>query len=72
MTGEYEVRNPEAEKSLREIGGLIKGQLPPNMGFTLFLFDYGEKGSTFYMSSANRADMLKLLWEFIGKQENKL
>lgn len=34
-----------------------------NVGFTLMMFDYGNKGNLAYMSTARRTDMLKLLDE---------
>ena len=64
----FEVKNPEAEKYLKEIGETIKTGLPANMGFALLMFDYGEGGAMFYLSSAQREDMLKAMREFMEKQ----
>lgn len=68
----YEVRHATAERKLREIGRMLKDTMPTGWGFTLFIFEYGDevdKGSMFYLSSSEREDMLKVLKEFIAKQE---
>ena len=67
----YEVRDEGAEKALKGIGESIGKNLPKNMGFTLFIYDYGDGGNMFYMSSAKREDMLKAMKEFISKQEGE-
>jgi hypothetical protein len=63
----FEVRNAEAEKMLKEIGQLIKSQCPPGIGFSLLVFTFGEGGSMFYSSNANREDMIRAMQEFIAK-----
>lgn len=70
-TQKYEVDDERIKKPLLEIGQLLKSRLPENIGFTLFLYDYGEGGSTFYISSADREDTIKLLKEFIDREESK-
>lgn len=68
----YEVHHAGAERVLRDIGRMLKDVMPPGFGFTLFIFEYGDevdKGSMFYMSSSDRNDMIKVLKEFIAKQE---
>lgn len=70
----YEVHHAGAERKLREIGNMLKDVMPSGMGFALFIFDYGDeddKGSVFYLSSADRGDMVKMLREFIAKQEQQ-
>lgn len=69
----YQVRNDEIKRILRSLASLINDDyLPEGWGFTLFLFDFNtDKGSIFYMSSADRKDMIKALKEFIEKEENK-
>lgn len=71
MQDPFEVKSPEVEALLRDIGHAIGGRMPKGMGFMLMLFDFGENGATFYISSAQRADMLKAMKEFIEKQEAK-
>ena len=71
----YEVHSAGAERALREIAGLLKDKLPSGVGFALFLFDYTVDtklpGNLFYVSSARREDMLRVLKEFIAKQESE-
>ena len=70
----YEVHHAGAEATLRKLGRLLKQDMPPGFGFTLFIYEYGDevdKGSMFYLSSSHRQDMLKVLKEFIAKQEKE-
>lgn len=67
----FEVRHPEIEQDLREIGRAVADSLPKGWGFTLFIFSFGEGGSTFYLSNANRDDMLKALTEFMMRQQEE-
>lgn len=39
------------------------------VGFTLLLWDVGEKGAITYCSNGNRADMMKAMRELLGKLE---
>lgn len=52
---------------LQELGTAISARLPTGWGFNLLLFSYGP-GSLFYISSAERADVIALMKEFIRKQ----
>ena len=54
---------PKAERSAQEIAGLIGARLPPNYGFALLVFSFGEGGYLTHVSSAERADLVKLLRE---------
>lgn len=63
----YTVRDPEIEQRMKLIGELIKDKLPDNWGFNLLLFTYGEKGNLFYISSAEREDVIKVMKEFIAR-----
>ena len=49
------------ETVVRDIGHMIGDCLPPGLGFTLLLFEYGAKPTLQYMSSANREDMARTL-----------
>lgn len=64
----FEVRHKEAEEALRNIGRRIKEEMPKGYGFTLLIYSYGENGNMFYLSSAERGDMIKAMQEFIAKQ----
>lgn len=65
-----EVRNEEIEKLLRVVGLTIKDIMPKGWGFTVLMFDYGDHGNMFYMSSAEREDMIKAMKEFIAKNSD--
>jgi hypothetical protein len=67
----FEVRNPEVEEKLREIGRGLKESMPTGFGFALLIFSYegGKTGSMFYMSSAERDSMIAAMREFIQKHE---
>ena len=68
QTGDYEIRNPEIEQLLRDVGHKLAELMPPGYGFTLLIYGFGESKDLFYLSNANRQDMLKALREFIAKQ----
>ena len=63
----FEVRDEEAEKVLKSMGRLLKEAMPPNYGFALLVFSYGEGGNMFYTSSAKREDMIRAMQEFIAR-----
>jgi len=62
---------PDADEMrplLQDLGGRIGEALPGGWGFTLLLFTFGEGGSLFYISNAERADVLSTMHEFIRRQ----
>ena len=63
----FEVRDEKAEAMLKEIGTLLKRACPPGFGFSLLVFSFGEGGSMFYTSNAQREDMIRSMQEFIEK-----
>lgn len=65
----FEVKDDHLKNILKDIGREIKKDLPQDVGFTLLVFDYGEEGNLFYLSSADRSSMVATLKEFIAKQE---
>lgn len=65
----FKVRNEYAEKALKELGEELKKKVPEGMGFTLMLFDYGGGGNMFYISTANRKNMVEAMKEFIKNNE---
>jgi hypothetical protein len=65
----YTVPDPlDIQATLKKLGHLIGDDLPDGWGFNLLLFSYGEGGSLFYISSAERADVLNVMREFIRRQ----
>ncbi len=66
----FEVRQGEVEKLLKSLGRRLKKAMPKGWGFTLLIFSYGDKGATFYTSSAEREGSIKLMKEFLRKMES--
>jgi len=58
----------DIRERLQETARLISVSLPPNTGFILMAFDFGP-GRLEYISNAERADVVKLMREFIDKTE---
>lgn len=63
----FEVRNEAAEKMLKAIGNELREACPPGFGFSLLVFSFGEGGSMFYTSNAEREGMIRAMQEFIDK-----
>lgn len=61
--GNFEVINIEIERLLRQLGRELKDRMPPGWGFSLMITSYGEGGATFYCSSVDREDMIKMIEE---------
>ncbi len=58
---------PELEQYLRAVADAIKGHLPEGVGFAFWLFDFGENGRLAYGSNAERADVRKLVAEWLER-----
>lgn len=67
----FDVRDPRMEEILRRLGTKIGVSLPSSWGFMLMLFEYGENGNLFYISSAEREDVIRVLESFIGREKIK-
>lgn len=65
----YEVENEAIRATLNGIAGRIGASLDKGWGFLLMLFEYGPKGSMFYISSAERHDCMRMAQEWIDKQK---
>jgi hypothetical protein len=52
---------------LQDLGGRIGAAVPEGWGFNLLLFTYGEGGSLFYISSAERQDVIAVMREYIKR-----
>lgn len=65
--GKMTVRDEAAEKMLRDIGEILRAACPPGFGYALLVFRFGEDGSMFYSSNAERESMCKAMQEFIEK-----
>ena len=64
---DFQVRKPEIEVLLKELGHWLKSKMPKGWGFSLMIFNHGEKGSMFYISDSNREDMIEAMKEFIER-----
>jgi hypothetical protein len=53
---------------LQSLGRDIADKVPAGFGFTLLLFTFGAGGSLFYLSNADRADVLNTMREFLARQ----
>lgn len=69
---DFEIENADIESKLPDYAKIIQTSLPDGYGFNLLVFNYGEGGAMFYISNAERSDMIKAMKEFINKQEKKL
>jgi hypothetical protein len=64
----FEVTNPEIQKLLQALASKLHSLMPPGYGFTFLLFEFGGPGAPlFYVSDANRGDMIRTMQECIGK-----
>lgn len=57
-----------AQKLLNALAHDAVARLPDGWGVTFMAFPYGEGGTMVYLSTAERADMVRVLVEFIGHQ----
>lgn len=64
----YEIENEEIKQLLYALAETINRITPPGWGFTIMLFEY-EAEAFFWLSSADRKDMIKALREFIQREE---
>lgn len=55
----------DVKETGNRLGGVIGNSLPPGWGFGLFLFTFGPDGTMFWISNAQRSDMVKALSEWI-------
>ena len=67
---DYEVINKRIERSLDRLGAILREATAshPGYGFALLIFKFGEDGELFYTSNADRADICKVMAEFIDRQ----
>ncbi len=61
------------ERKSRELGLLIEHAVGgrEKCGFLLMLFGWGDGGHLAYFSNAQRADVVRVLQEFIDREMNK-
>lgn len=59
------------ETRCREIADRIAPGLLPGAGFALFMFDYEPPGALAYVSTGERAGIIRLMKEWIARQEGR-
>jgi len=69
----YEIEDAEMKRALRKLAMMINEILSDEtsgrrLGFALQIFEF-EGPAFFWISNANRADMIKALREFIRREE---
>ncbi len=64
---QYEVENERIRELLLALGRRIKAEMPAGYGFSLLIFGYSPNNELFYLSSAQREDMIRTMQEFIQK-----
>lgn len=67
----FKVQSPEMEKTLKALGQSLQMLLPANIGYTILLYDYGDFGKLFYMSTIGQQDSINVMKEFIDKSQPK-
>ncbi len=68
----FQIHDSEVEVALRKIANIIKPLVPRGHGFNLLIFPYGEPvagSGVFYISTAERADVINVMKEFIANNE---
>lgn len=55
---------------MRKIADLVSKELPKDLGFTVLAFPFNEKGRLFYVSNADRLDIVEAMKEWIEKTGN--
>lgn len=59
-----------AKKAMRSIADMLRELLPPQLGFTLLVFDYSDAGSIQYISTGHREDMKRIMRQLLEKWDN--
>jgi hypothetical protein len=61
----------ELERRCVEHARTLQAGARPGSGFALFLFDFGEEGSTAYVSNGEREDVIRLVREWLEHVERR-
>lgn len=77
MRDTFEIKDEGIESKMRDIGNRIHAAIQDSdfkgkMGFALCIFEFGDGGAFFYMSDAQRSDMIRVLEEFTERQRKEL
>lgn len=63
----YEVKNPEIEEKLKEIGRKLHELMPEGCGFCLLMMEFGENGGIFYFSDCEMEGVTDVMKKFIAR-----
>ena len=71
MENQKEIQEMVKSKMQRIATG-VEQELPPNFGFVVLAFPFGESGQNelMYVSNSNRDDVIKAMMEFVDKTKN--
>lgn len=53
---------------MRRVADKVKKELPPNMGFCVWVYPHGEHGMCQYISNSQRADMIEAVQSWLDRQ----
>lgn len=62
---------PEVKAAGEALADVIAGALPPNHGFALLIFEWGDEGNLSWISNADRDDMIATMKDFIARHEGR-
>ncbi|HKP08321.1 MAG TPA: hypothetical protein VJU58_13795 [Microbacterium sp.] len=62
----------ELERVARDMIGYAMHELGPEVGLTLFVFEFGDTGNLAYVSNAQRADMIASIKQWLARVESGL
>lgn len=74
----FKVDNPKIKQLMNNLAVLLTSQMPKGWGFTLLIFEFNadkdnnpvkSSDSLFYISDANREDMIATMKQFIAESE---
>jgi hypothetical protein len=58
----------ELEAGARRLAQQLNGQMPPGVGFMLFLFEFGAGGNLTYIGNGDRKDTILAMLEWLDLQ----
>lgn len=70
MSDDKKERDDRLRAKGRELAERLTRMLPPHLGFTLFVFEYGDPGKGItYLSTAPRDEMIRTIEEWLTIQK---
>jgi hypothetical protein len=68
---EQEKEDSKVRADMQRLGKFVDAQLPFGWGFIVMVFPFGSDGRINYISNADRADVVRVLYEFIETTKNR-